>query len=164
MVLPDSELEAQAKQLSMPAFLEVQVGGLPEALASADVAIASTGTVTMECAYFGVPTVAIYKTSWSTYLIGKRIVKVKHLAMPNLLAKEEIFPEFIQERATSEHLAKAALALLRDEPRRRKIKNALARIISDLGGPGGSRRAARLISELVNTGQNCCVAAATASH
>ena len=61
--------------MSLPAYLEVQTGGLPEALAEADVAIASTGTVTTECAYFGVPTVALYKTSWSTWQIARRIVK-----------------------------------------------------------------------------------------
>ena len=78
MVLPNANLLKQAKALGLPASLEVQVGGLPEALAEADVAIASTGTVTTECAYFGVPTVALYKTSWSTWQIAKRIVKVKY--------------------------------------------------------------------------------------
>jgi lipid-A-disaccharide synthase len=150
MVLPDAEMESQAKQFPLPAYLNVRAGGLAEALASADVAIASTGTVTMECAYFGVPTVAIYKTSWSTYQIGKRIVKVNYLAMPNLLAKEEIFPEFIQDKATPENISRAALDLLQDEPKRRKIKNALAKIIDELGGPGDSQRAERLIAELVN--------------
>ena len=51
----------------------------------------------MECAYFGVPTVVIYKTSWSTYALGRRFIKVKYLAMPNLLAEEEVFPEFIRK-------------------------------------------------------------------
>ena len=54
--------------------MEIQIGNLPQALAEADVAIASTGTVTMECAFFGVPTVTLYKTSWSTYQIARRIV------------------------------------------------------------------------------------------
>jgi len=56
----------------------------------------------MECAFYCVPTVAIYKSSWANYEIAKRIVKVKYLAMPNLLANEEIFPEFIQQAATVE--------------------------------------------------------------
>jgi lipid-A-disaccharide synthase len=61
-----------------------------EALLDTDVAIASTGTVTMECAYFGVPTVALYKTSWINYQIARRISLVRYLAMPNLLADEEL--------------------------------------------------------------------------
>ena len=104
---PTQTLLEQAKALGLPASLEVQVGGLPEALAEADVAIASTGTVTTECAYFGVPTVALYKTSWSTWQIARRIVKVKYAAMPNLLADEEVFPEFIQGAATPDNIARA---------------------------------------------------------
>jgi lipid-A-disaccharide synthase len=125
--------------------LHVQAGGLPDSLAEAELAIASTGTVTMECAYFGTPTVALYKTSWSTWQIARRIVKVKYGAMPNLLANEEIFPEFIQDAATPENIARAALELLGDEGRRAKVKTRLAEIIAALGGPGATQRAAMAI-------------------
>ena len=85
----------------------------------ADVAIASTGTVTMECAFFAVPTVTLYKTSWSTYQIGKRIVTVKWLTMPNLLANQEIFPEFVQNAATPRTSPRAPRwSLFTDETRR----------------------------------------------
>lgn len=148
MVLPNEELVRQARASGLPPNLEIQYGGLAEALANTQVAIASTGTVTMECAYFGVPTVAIYKTSWSTYQIGKRMARVKYLAMPNLLAGEEVFPEFIQNAATPENLARAALELLRDQSRRERIRSKLAQVIRTLGGPGASRRAARAIISL----------------
>src|SRR5207245_678170 len=129
--------------------LEIQSGGLAEALAQATVAIASTGTVTMECAYFGVPTVALYKTSWSTYQIGKRVIRVKFLAMPNLLANESLFPEFIQHEASVENISRAALELLGDEARRKKVKARLAEIIASIGGPGASARAAAAIVGLL---------------
>jgi lipid-A-disaccharide synthase len=131
----------------LPDF-EIQISNLPQALAQADVAIASTGTVTMECAFFGVPTVTLYKTSWSTYQIGKRIVRVKWLTMPNILADEEVFPEFVQDAATSEHIAGAALELLQNEPRRIQIKKRLAQVVSSLGGPGANTRAATAILSL----------------
>ena len=150
MVLPNGRLVQQAKAFSLPANLEVQAGGLPDSLAEADVAIASTGTVTTECAYFGVPTVALYKTSWSTWQIARHIVKVKYAAMPNLLADEEVFPEFIQDAATPENLAHAALELLRDETRRAKVKTRLAEILASLGGPGATRRAAKAITRLLS--------------
>jgi hypothetical protein len=91
MVLPSENLAAVARIHPLAQGLEIRCGGLAEALASADLAIASTGTVTMECAFFRVPTVTLYKTSWSTFQIGKRIVKVKSLTMPNLLAGAEVF-------------------------------------------------------------------------
>ena len=129
--------------------LQVQVGNLAESLAEATVAVASTGTVTVECAYFGVPTVAIYKAAWSDYLIARQIVRVKHLAMPNLLAGEEIFPEFIQHRATPDNIARAALELLNQPERRDTVKAKLAQIIKSLGEPGASRRAAKAVLSLL---------------
>ena len=128
--------------------LKFQIGNLPPALVQADVAIASTGTVTMECAFFGAPTVTLYKTSWSTYQIAKRIVKVKWLTMPNILADEEVFPEFVQNAATPENIAGAALELLQNEPRRIQIKKRLAEVVSSLGGPGANDRAATAILSL----------------
>ena len=146
MVLPDESLVRLAQSLG--ADLDFQIGHLPQALAGADVAIASTGTVTMECAFFGVPTVTLYKTSRLTYEIGKRIVTVKSLTMPNLLAGETVYPEFIQDDATPEHLATAALELLQNQIRREIIKVQLAQIILSLGEPGAAKRAAAAILSL----------------
>ena len=149
MVLPDETLKQLADKLSaLPSDTEIQIGNLPQALAEADVAIASTGTVTMECAFFGVPTVTLYKTSWCTYQIAKRIVTVKSLTMPNLLAGEEVFPEFVQGAATPDTIAGAALELLQNEPRRIQIKKRLAEVVSSLGGPGANTRAATAILSL----------------
>jgi lipid-A-disaccharide synthase len=146
MVLPNPALMTLAKSLG--AELEIQIGELPWALAESDVALASTGTVTMECAFFGVPTVTLYKTSWLTYQIAKRIVTVKSLTMPNLLAGETVYSEFIQNEATPENLSRAVLELLENEARRAQIKAQLGKIISSLGEPGAPQRAAKAILSL----------------
>jgi lipid-A-disaccharide synthase len=99
----------------------------------------------MECAYFGVPTIALYKTSWSTFQIGRRIIQVKYLAMPNLLADERVFPEFIQHDATPENLANEALNLLDHPARRESIQRKLSAVVASLGESGASRRAADAI-------------------
>jgi lipid-A-disaccharide synthase len=150
MVLPNETLIRQTKALHPPPMLAIQAGGLPHALAAADVAIASTGTVTTECAYFGVPTVALYKTSWTTWQIARRLVKVKYGAMPNLLANEEVIPEFIQDAATADNLTQAALELLRDAARRTRVKARLADIVTSLGAPGAARRAAKAVLETLS--------------
>jgi lipid-A-disaccharide synthase len=146
IVLPNPTLVTLAKSLGTN--LEIQIGELPWALAESDVALASTGTVTMECAFFGVPTVTLYKTSWLTYQIARRIVTVKSLTMPNLLAGESVYPEFIQHDATPENLSRAALELLQDETRRQKIKAQLGKIIASLGEPGAAGRAAAAVLSL----------------
>jgi len=147
-VLPNKPMADAVQKLGVPAGLELQVGGLSAALATADLALAKSGTVTMECAWFGVPAVVFYKTSWPNYLIAKQVVTVPYLAMPNLLAGEELFPEFLQHAATPENIARAALELLRDEPRRQSIRTALPKLIASLGGPGATDRAARAILSL----------------
>src|SRR5260221_175384 len=71
--------------------------------------------------------------------------KVKHFAMPNLMANEEFFAEFIQDAATPENLASAALKTLRDDQRRTRLDSMMAEIAAGLGEPGASRRAAQAI-------------------
>lgn len=150
LVLPTEALAARAKRpasVSLPGT-EVQAGGLAEALAEAALAIASTGTVTLECALFGVPTVAIYKTSWLTYHVARQIVRVKYLAMPNLLAGETVYPEFIQHAATPENIAREALELLHNSERRASVRAKLTQVVKSLGPPGASARAAAAILRL----------------
>jgi lipid-A-disaccharide synthase len=127
----------------------LQVGGLDDALSSATVAITKTGTITLECAYFGVPAVALYKTDWITYLGGRRLVSVDYLSMPNLLAGEPVYPEFIQGHATAANIAAAASQLLADPEQRLRIRAKLRSVISSLGGPGAARRAAAAVVKLL---------------
>ncbi len=138
-------LDALPTGIPRPEGLTVQVGRLSEALADADLAIASTGTVTLECAWFAVPTVALYKTSWSTYQIGRRIIQVPHLAMPNLLAGKGVMPELIQDAATPEALTEAALGLLDNPGALAACREELARVRRLLGPPGAAERAAEAI-------------------
>jgi lipid-A-disaccharide synthase len=153
LVAPGEEMAGLARALlsSGPPEIEVQVGRLPEALSQAAIALASTGTVTLECALFGVPAVAFYKTSLLTYWIARQLVTVEHLAMPNLLAGEALYPELIQHRATAANVGGAALELLASASRRAAIRSKLARVISSLGGPGAAGRAAAAIVRLTET-------------
>jgi lipid-A-disaccharide synthase len=149
MVLPNPALKELADKLSTPPpNVEIQAGNLPQALARADVVISKTGTVTMECAFFGVPTVTLYQKPLLHLAITLGIITVKSLTMPNLLAGAEIYPEFLQKDARPENIAQAALELLENESRRQEIRSQLAGIIASLGGPGACDRAARAILSL----------------
>lgn len=149
VVLPNNALAQSVRAFVVPQGLELQVSGLHEALAGADLALTKSGTITMECAFHSVPAVVFYKTSWPEYLIAKQILSVKYLAMPNLLADEEIYPEFVQGSATPERISRAGLELLRDEVRRRTLKTQLARVLASLGGTGATHRAAAAILSLL---------------
>lgn len=153
LVLPNADLRPLAERLGArdgPDFA-VEVDGLSEALDRASVAIASTGTVTLECALYGVPTVTFYKTSWTTYQFAKRLVTVAYAAMPNILANAPVFPEFIQHAATPDSLADAARALLTDPARRAQIRQRLAQVVASLGGLGAGDRAAAAILDILDS-------------
>ena len=151
MVLPNESLAQQAKQLGLPPELAVQVGDVATALREADLAITKTGTITLECAYFGVPAIALYKTSWLTWQIAKRIITVQYGAMPNLRLNREVYPEFIQDAATAENIGKTAIALLKDEAKRAKMRRDLEEVVASLGPAGAAERGARAILNLLAT-------------
>jgi len=144
LILPRKTLTDQARNICREQGIEIPVqhGKLKEAMAKGDLALASTGTVLLECAYFGLPTIAIYKTSWGTFQVGKRIISVPYLSMPNLLANEMVIPEFIQNAATGPALASAAESLLENPELRRSTRVKLRAIVASLGPPGAAKRAA----------------------
>jgi lipid-A-disaccharide synthase len=111
-----------------------------------DLALTCSGSATLENALLGVPMVVVYKTSPLTYLLARALVRVSHIAMPNLLAKEEIVPEKIQGDAAPAILAETALGLLDDAPRRRDVRRRLLSLRDLLGGPGASRRTAEILA------------------
>jgi len=147
MVVPGETTARLARTLG--ADMEIQTGNIPAALAATDVAMAKTGTVTMECAFFRVPTVTFYKGSWINYQIARHYITVKTFTMANLLAGEEVYPEFLQQTLTAENLARATLELLQSEPRRAKMRAQLDKVIASLGEPGATRRAADAILSLL---------------
>lgn len=153
LVLPNDELRNTFSELINPAGLHIhtQIGRLHEALAEADLAIASSGTVTLECAWFGVPTVVLYKVSRFEYEIGRRIVKVPYIAMPNLLANAAVFPEFIQNDATPSNLSAAALRFLNDDALRADTLRMINRAVNTLGDPHATQRAAQAVLALLQT-------------
>jgi lipid-A-disaccharide synthase len=108
-------------------------------------ALVASGTASLECALVGVPQVVVYRVHPVTFAVGRRLVKVKHLSMVNVLAGEEIVPELLQDRFQPEWVAREALDLLVNQPRRDKMKRRVAELVATLGGPGASQRAAQAI-------------------
>jgi lipid-A-disaccharide synthase len=92
----------------------------------------------------------LYKTSWITYLLGKLFLKVSYIAMPNLLAGREVFPEFIQHKANAQNLAREANQIINGLERRERIRSELDEIASSLGGKGAAQRAAKAVWRLMD--------------
>ena len=136
--------ESSAAMMKHPR-ITVEVGKTREWMQRAALAITASGTATMECAFYGCPMIVVYKVNWLTYLIGRMVVKVNWLAMPNVIAGREIVPEFIQHDAKPERIAIVARELLENDKIRQARQHELASIVESLGGAGASECAAGLI-------------------
>ncbi len=110
-----------------------------------DLAICSSGTATLENALLGVPMVVVYKLSWPTYAIARALVKVKHIAMANLLAGKTVVPELIQREATAERIFFEASMLLDDPAKAAAVRADLLKVRRSLGTPGAADRAAAAV-------------------
>jgi lipid-A-disaccharide synthase len=120
-----------------------------DVLHACDIAITASGTATVQCALHERPMVVVYRLSAFDYRVAKRFVKLKDVAMPNLLAGRRIVPELIQDEFTPQRVAKEAVTLLTDVHAQQRTREALRAVREQLGTSGASGRAADAVLELV---------------
>jgi lipid-A-disaccharide synthase len=130
-----------------PSRLEIVEGVTRHVLRQARAAWVASGTATLETALMECPMVVVYKTAWMTYEAGKRLVRVPHLGMVNLLAGRELCPELIQHAVTPEKLVTAIRPLLSDTPQRAEMVAGLLKVKSSLGTGGAAGNVAKALSE-----------------
>jgi lipid-A-disaccharide synthase len=99
-------------------------------------AMAVSGTVTLELALLGVPSVIVYRTSWATYRIGKCLAKVDRIGLPNIVEGETFLPELIQDDCSPGRIADALCAILSDPARREGLRKRCVSLRDRLRGPG----------------------------
>jgi lipid-A-disaccharide synthase len=145
-------IDAGPLRAGLPAQVALVEGRTHAVLSAAAAAIVASGTATVEAAILGTPMVVVYRLSALTYLLGRRFVKVPHVAMANLIAERRIVPELIQDAFTPEAVADAVLALL--GPDGETMRGALADVRRRLGAPGASERAAAVVSGLMGGQKN----------
>lgn len=117
-------------------------------MAASDAMVAASGTVTLQGALMGVPMVVVYRVNPLSFLIGKRLVKVPYISLPNLLLGKPLVPELIQGDATPERIALEAGVLLEDEGRRREMAEGFSRI-RELLPEGAPHRVAQMALEML---------------
>jgi len=115
--------------------IQLQEGQTWDVLACSDLALAASGTVTIEASLLGTPMVTFYRVNNLSWYIGKRLVKVPFFSMVNLVAGRRIVPELIQNEMTATRLAEEALRLLGDEAARQEMRRELAVVVQKLSGP-----------------------------
>ena len=111
----------------------------------ASIAIAASGTATLETSIMGAPTVILYKMAPLTYFLGKFLVKIPDIGLPNIVAGRRIVPELLQDNANPQNIACETLKLLTNEQVYSKVKGDLADVKAKLGQTGAVNRVAQVI-------------------
>jgi lipid-A-disaccharide synthase len=145
--LPHLELQvARARDLPASVYENLGDAGLVDAatvMRSAGAAITKSGTITLQLALAGVPMVVGYRVSPLTYAIARRLVRVDHIALVNLVAGRRVVPEFIQSEATASAIAAQVLPLVDRDTRERLAQvEDLKEVRDRLGTPGAAGRVA----------------------
>jgi len=110
---------------------------------AATAAMCKSGTTTLEAAVAGCPLVVAYRTSPVTYRIARRVVKIPHIGLVNIVAGRELAPEFVQDALKPTAVADALVPLLDDgAPARATMLAGLAEVRERLGTPGAASRVA----------------------
>ncbi len=143
--IPISLLEEKIQTSGLD--VKITEGNNYDLFSVADLALATSGTVTLEAALCGLGSVIVYKTNPVTYFIAKLVVNIPHIGLPNIVAAKSVLPELIQNDFTPAKVAQEALALLESE-RNEKMKDDLAYVKERLGKPGAVGRVAELVLKI----------------
>jgi len=143
--------------------LKRRIGGLPvrivegrtwDAMAYAELALAASGTVTVEAALLGVPMVTFYRVTSLSWHLGRFLVDVPFYSMVNLVAGRTVVPELIQNEMSGERLAVEALRLLEDSARRERMREDLSTVAAQLAGESDPfERAAQIVRQVLRLDQ-----------
>lgn len=128
--------------------LELHTGRTPEIIRAAEIAWAVSGSVGLELMNEALPTVVVYTIRPFDMFVARRFMKTKFISLVNLLAGEEVMPEYLTDRDVAAEMAGHALRWLGDPSQRAESSNRLARLRDKVAKPGASARAADRVIEV----------------
>jgi len=129
-----------------PLDIRVVTGSNYDAMNCCDFLITASGSATLEAGLLGTPMVIVYKLNPLTYWLARRLVKIDHFGLVNIVAGERVVPELLQAAVTPGNIAREALRILKNPELSRNVRDKLAGIGRSLGAPGAARRAAASIA------------------
>jgi len=146
--LPDGWFRARVARRS-GVDATIHSGDFPEILTVCAAGAVASGTASLEAAVVGLPMAVVYRMGAVSHLIGRALVRLPHVAMPNLVAGRRLVPELIQGECNGERIAGELLRYLEQPEVARRVRAELAELRGRLGGPGVYERAAEeILAEL----------------
>ncbi|MCK5050681.1 MAG: lipid-A-disaccharide synthase [Candidatus Cloacimonetes bacterium] len=121
-----------------------------EMMKHCDFLTVTSGTATIETAFLGTPFIIVYKTSNSSYQIGKRFIKINKIGLPNIVIEKDIVPELIQDDVNGKNIHSTITDILSDVNTYNKISNELKALHVILGSKTPSTEVADIIGKMIN--------------
>lgn len=132
-------------------FVRIVDGETYDVMQHADALIVASGTATLEAALLGTPLILVYRTSSLTYFVARRVIKIKYLGLPNIIAGKSVVPEFIQHEFTAARVLPVLEEFLFNPAQNQARRAALSEIRGKLQGGGAARNAAKIALEMLDT-------------
>jgi len=143
----------RVESITGPSSVDVTIfeGSIYKALKVCDAALVTSGTATLEAAVMAVPMVVAYRVSPLSYWIGKRVIKVPHIGLVNLVAGERIVTELIQHEVTPDALAREAFRLLEAGQDRENVIKKMIAVRESMGEGNPSERTAKIALDMMTS-------------
>jgi lipid-A-disaccharide synthase len=141
--------QAQSDPAAVLKAFTVLDGQSHEAMRAADLVLLASGTATLEAMLLKRPMIVAYKLSAMTWWLASRLVKVPYISLPNLLAGEQLVPEFLQHAVTEEALSRELLTWLDDAARQSALQQTFTRIHRSIRLDANAEAAAAIVN-LIN--------------
>jgi lipid-A-disaccharide synthase len=135
LAVPPGTIGPNFRERISAASIQLVEGQTWDVLVCADVALAASGTVTIEACLLGTPMVTFYRVNNLSWWMGKALVRVPFYSMVNLVAGRKIVPELIQDQMSAENLAGEVQSLLGTESASAAMRRSLAEVAQNLSGP-----------------------------
>jgi lipid-A-disaccharide synthase len=127
----------------------IKKGESVRVLAASDLAVVASGTATLQTALLEVPMVVVYKLSPLTYHLGRRIIKVTHISLVNILSGKTVVRELLQEEANPEEIVKELKKILLDTGYREEMLSYYRMVRRQFQGKHASKRVAEIVTEMM---------------
>ena len=141
--IPIEDFRMKIEQSGVPVTLTHN--GTYDLMQIADCAIAASGTVTLEAALMGLPSIIIYRVKPFTFWLIKKVATVSHVGLPNIIAGRRVFPELIQDEVEPEIISREAVYLMTDPQRRTQARKDVLEVQEKLGEPGAVGRVVQIV-------------------
>lgn len=143
------EIEERVRKAAVP--VEFLSGNPHQAMAQAHFAFVASGTATLEVGLLRAPMVVVYRLAPPTFWLAKRLVKVPHVSLVNLVLGREVVPELLQKQVSAKQLSRAALEICSNRNRLEAMRLALGELRGRLGSSGASARAAEEVFQVMRS-------------